>query len=113
MGFNLPEFVPVEDLAQHLGVPVRGLKDRVKELGACCKFGHKLLLLPEHVEIIMRESQCPSKSESAAKSGTTQGRLPGGDFETLLERLTKPSPKGSPQKPKQKNGVVTSMAPKR
>ncbi|GGL80416.1 hypothetical protein GCM10011392_38780 [Wenxinia marina] len=106
----LPETTTPEDLAAHLGVAVRTLKDRAKEIGAYRKIGATWFFLPEDVAAIMEASRpCPSRSTDAAKSGTTAGPSLEGDYGDLRARLTAKGRSGSRRKPKPGNGAVISM----
>lgn len=106
----LPEYVTPGAIADHFGVGERWIRDKAKEIGACCIFGNKMIHLPHHVETLLEALQpCPSNSTSAAKSGITEGLFPGGDYADLQKRLTAKQRKGSKLKSNKGHGSVVSM----
>lgn len=106
----LPEHILPADLAAHLGVSERTLRETARELGAFRQFGKRMILLPEDVDAIMEASRpCPLSSTAVGASGTTAAPLPAGDYGALRERRTKRAPNGSPRKPKQPRGTIVSM----
>lgn len=106
----LPEYLTPAELAEHLGVSERALRERARKIGACREFGKRLIMLQCDVDALLEDMRpCPSESTSAAKSGTIAARLPVSGYTEAAARLTKGSRKGSPPKGKRSNGVVTSM----
>ena len=106
----LPAHITPEELAQHLGVSERTLREQARAIGACRIIGKKMILLESDVDAIMEATRpCLSKSTSAAKSGNTGAQPPEGDYAALRAQRTKRSPKGSRQKPNGGSGVVISM----
>jgi hypothetical protein len=109
MSAPLPNVFTPDTVAAHLGVSERTLRDMARQLGACRMFGNRMILTEGDVQLIMEAARCPTPSTGAAKSGTTGGLSPGGDYAALAALRTKPSPKGSQRKPKAGNGSVISM----
>ena len=106
----LPDYVTPADLAGHLGIAERALRELAQELGVYRKIGKAMFFLEGDVQTILEAAKpCPTKSTGAAKSGTTGAPLPGGDYAALAALRTKASPKGSRQKPKAGNGKVILM----
>lgn len=105
-----PDYTTPEKLAPHFGMSVRSFRDLVRKSGACCVFGRTLAIFPEHIPLIKEATKCRMKSTSEDGSGIIAAQLPVGGYEDLQKRLTKPSRSASRQKPRQKNGVVISMA---
>lgn len=106
----LPDHVLPAELAAHLGVSERTLRETARELGAFRQFGKRMILLREDVDAIMEARRgCQSKSTAAATSGTTAAPLPAGDYAALLARRKSPSPKGSRPRPSARPGAVISM----
>jgi hypothetical protein len=115
MGALLPSYTTPEELAEHLGVSERTLRERARILGACRTLGKRMILLEGDVQLLLEDLRpCRSNSTGAqaAKSGTTGAPLPVGDYEALREQRTRNSPSGSPQKSKRGHGGVISMAPR-
>ncbi|WP_235451226.1 hypothetical protein [Gemmobacter sp. LW-1] len=108
-----PDFTTPEELAPHFRMSVRAFRDLVRNIGACCVFGRTLAIFPEHMPLIKEATQCRMKSTSGGASGTTGAPLPGGGYEALQARLTKQQRSASRRKPKQENGAVISMAPRK
>jgi hypothetical protein len=108
-GALLPDYTTPEDLAAHLGVSERSLRATARAIGACREFGKRMILTPDDVNMIMEATRCPSKSSSAARSGTIEAPLTGSDFAALQKRLTAKSLKGSKRKSKSAPGNVISM----
>lgn len=104
-----PKTTPAE-LATHLGVSERALRERAYAIGAYHKIGQTMFFTDEDVNQLMEDAKpCPSKSSAGGASGTTRAPSPAGDFAALRERLTKPSRKGSRRKSKGPSGAVISM----
>jgi hypothetical protein len=109
----LPTYTTPEELAQHLGVAERTLRERIRKLGAYRLLGNRMLLLEGDVNLLLEDMKpCPSKSTSAVHSGTSEAPLPVGDYEELLERRTRQSRNGSQPRQKLALGVITSTAQK-
>lgn len=108
----LPDYTTPEELAAHLGVPVRTLKELARRIGACSIIGKSMILTEDDVRTIMEATRCPSKSTSAARSGTIEAPLTGDAFAALQKRLTAKSQSGSRRKSKAARGNVISMARK-
>lgn len=106
----IPAHTTPAELAERLGASPRFVSDTVRGLGAFCKIGQKVIMLDHHVVAFMEAMECRSRSSSATTHGTTQERLPEGDFEALRALRTKGLRKGSQQKSRQKRGKVISMA---
>ena len=104
-----PEYTTPAELAGHLGMSVRTVKEKVAEIGAYAKLGRRRVMFPHHVHEFMEAIQCRSHSTDEAKTGTTGGPWPEGDYAALRARLTGPSRNGSKRKPKPKRGNVVSM----
>jgi hypothetical protein len=105
----LPSYTTPEELAAHLGVPERTLRQIARALGACSQIGKRMILTEDDVNTIMEATRCPSKSTGAAQSGTIEAPLTGGDFAALQKRLTEKSRKGSRRKSSGARGNVISM----
>ena len=105
----LPDYTTPAELAAHLGVSERAMADKVRALGAYCKIGARVILLPDHVAIIMEDARCPSRSTGAARSGTTAAPSRDKDYEAVRALLIESSRSGSRPKPKQPPGEVISM----
>jgi hypothetical protein len=106
----LPVHVTPDQLAQHLGVSERTLREQARNLGACRIIGKKMILLESDVDLIMEATRsCRSQYTSGAKSGTTGAPLPDGDYAALQAQRKKRLPKGSQPMRKPKSGVVISM----
>jgi len=91
----LPEYTTPKELANHLDVPERTLRQKARELDAYSEFGNKMILTKNNVQLIMESSKsCLSKSISAVKFGTIQEQSPVGDYEDLRARLKKSQRKG-------------------
>ena len=106
---SLPDHITPAQLAEHLGASERTIRETARRHGTCRIIGNQMIMLPEDLDAFMEVIKCPSSCTGAGKSGTTQGRLPEGDFEGLRAHLKKPSPKGSRRKPSTKRGNVVSM----
>jgi len=110
----LPPHTTPEDLAEHIGVPVRTVKERARAIGACRILGKRMIMLAGDVQLLLEDMRpCPSKSSAEAKSGTTAATPPAVDYEALRARRTASSPSASPQKPKPALGVITSTVRER
>ncbi len=106
----LPQHVKPRDLAEHLGVSERTLREKARALGACRIIGKEMIFLAEDVEAFMEGIKtCPLSSTNVGESGIAQAPLQGGDIASLRARLKKPTPKGSQRKPNTKHGSVVSM----
>ena len=53
----LPAVTTPEDMAAHLGVSERALRDMARALGACRMFGNKMILLEGDVQLIMEAAR--------------------------------------------------------
>lgn len=107
---TLPDTMSPEALADHMGWNVKRVRKLARDLGACRIVGNRMTLLPEDVSAIMEASRpCPSKSTNVAKSGTTAGPLPVGDYEVLRAQRARKSPSELPPNSKQSTGKVISM----
>lgn len=101
-------FTPVE-VARHLGVAERTVRERARAIGACRIIGKKTIMTEGDVALFMEAIRpCPSQSTSAVISGITGAPSPDGDFAALQALRTKQSPSGSRQKPKRGSGSGTS-----
>lgn len=109
MSATLPAVYTPEDVAAHLGVSERTLREMARQLGACRMFGNRMILTAGDVQLIMEAARCPTPSTGAATRGTTGELSPGGDYAALAALRTKGLPKGSRQKPKAGSGSVISM----
>ena len=106
----LPVYVTPADLAGHLGISERTLRETARAIGVGRTFGKKLIFLEGDVQTILEAAKpCHSKSSSGAKSGTTEAPLTGDDFVALQKRLTAKSPSASKRKSKAARGNVISM----
>lgn len=105
----IPDTITPEELAKSLGVSPRRVKDDVRALGCYCKIGKIVLMLEHHVEAFMEAMECHSGSTGAAKSGTTKGQSPEGDYEALQAQRTKRSHRASRPISKPKHGEVILM----
>jgi hypothetical protein len=106
-----PSYVTPDELAAHLGVPERTLRETARALGACRIIGKRTVMLAEDVAKLM-EAARPCDSSCTARtgqSGITEAPLTGGDFAALQKRLTEKKPKGSRRKSSTKLGTVISM----
>lgn len=100
---QLPTYTTPADLAEHLGMRERTLREYARSIGACRKLGKRMIMLEEDVALLMESmKQCPSRSTSAGKSGTTGEQSPGGDYAALQARRIKATRSGS--RPKSKTG---------
>ncbi|WP_234894214.1 hypothetical protein [Sinorhizobium fredii] len=114
MGKLLPDYTTPEELAAHLQVSERTLRETARSLGACSVMGKRMILLPSHVDMLMEATRpCPSSSSSAERSGITEAPFPEGGYEGLLKLRTKQGRNGSPPKGKRGPGKVISMDPRR
>jgi hypothetical protein len=110
MASTLPNFTTPGELAKHLGMSERTLREKARSVGACRELGKTMIMLDEDVAILMESlKQCPSRSTSAAKSGTTGALSPGGDYADLQARRSKRAPKGSRPTSKAARGKVILM----
>jgi len=106
----LPDHLTPAQLAGHLGIAERTLREMARATGAYRQIGKQMFFLEGDVQSILEAAKpCHTKSSSAAKSGTIGAAPPKGDSEALRERLTKQSPKGSRRKQKPANGNIISM----
>ncbi len=106
----LPAYITPEELAEHLQVSERTIRQIARKLSACSEIGKKMILTEDDIQQIMESTRpCHLKSKGEAKSGTTQGQFPVGDYEDLRARLKKPKHKGSRQKSRPERGIVVSM----
>ena len=106
----LPEFITPAELALHLGIAERTVREIARGLGAYRIFGKQMIFLEGDVQTIMEAAKpCPTKSTSAAGSGTTGALSPVGDYAAVVALRTKQLPKGSQRKQKAARGSVISM----
>ena len=105
----LPDYATPADLADHFGMSERTMRDKLREFGCFSRIGRKWVLFPEHVENFKEALTCRSNSTGAGSSGTTEARLPEGNYERLQAQRTKQSQNGSKRKPRRKRGEVISM----
>lgn len=105
----VPNYTTPRELAEKLGASPRFVGDTIRQLGCFCKIGQKVIMLDHHVVAFMEAMECHSTSPSGARSGTTQGQLPEGDFEALRKHRTKTVPPGLRRKSKRKLGDVILM----
>ena len=105
----LPTHVLPADLAAHFGVSERTVRSKLRAIGAYATLGNKMLVFPQHVEMLKEAMTCPSRSTSVEKSGTCEAPLRGATFEKLQERLTERRPNASRRKSKAAPGNVVSM----
>lgn len=107
---QLPALTTPAELAAHLGVSERTVRDRARAIGACRLIGKKTLMTEGDVALFMEAGKpCPSKSTSAARSGIIEAPLRGGDYADLQKRLTGKPRNASKPRSKQKPGAVTLM----
>jgi hypothetical protein len=110
MNSLLPDYTTPEDLASHLGVSERTVRDLARAHNACSTIGKRMILRSSDVEIILEATRpCHSSSTNAAKSGGTAVQLPEGDYESLRAQRTKPQQNALQAKQKRKLGQVISM----
>lgn len=110
----LPEHVTPEELAEHLGVAERTVREKARELGTCRLFGKKMILLETDVATLMEALKpCPSNCTKEAGSGTYKAPLPVGGYGKARERLTGKSRSVSKRTSKTPHGEVISMGQKR
>ena len=85
----LPKYTTPKELASHLGMSERALREftTVRRIGRT--IGRMLIYLEEDVALIMEASKCPSFLRNAETRGTTAAPLPEGDYAVLVERRTK------------------------
>ena len=106
----LPDYTTPAELARHLGIAERTVREIARRLGAYRLFGKQMIFLEGDVQTILEAAKpCPSRSQSAARSGTTPALLPVGDYVALAALQKKQLPKESRRKPKHGNGNVISM----
>ena len=109
------EHVKPGDLARDLGWYEKRLRSLAKRLGACSVLGNRMILLPRHIDLIMKAVEpCPSKSIDVreALSGNIGERLPAIDSVDLLAHLTKKPQRELRPRLKTSSGNVVSI-PKR
>src|SRR5882724_13085523 len=105
MASILPDVTTPADLAARLGWSERRLRDLARRLAACRILGNRMVLLPQDVDAIMEATKCLS-STSAARSGTTGGQLPDGDYAALVTQRTKTSPRARLPRSKPNTGNI-------
>lgn len=111
---NLPQFTTPEELAGQAGWSERKLREIARKIGACRIVGNRMVLTQTDVDAILEATRpCPSKSTVEAKSGTTEARLPSGDYEALQELLTATKRSPSQSNSKRSSGEVISMGRRR
>jgi hypothetical protein len=99
-----------EAFAEDYGWSPRRVRKLARELGACRVIGNRMILTDDDVTTILEASKpCPSKSTSAAQSGTTAALLPAGDYEALRAQRARKSPSDSPPRSKRGTGKVILM----
>src|ERR1700730_13556405 len=106
---TLPVVYRPEQVAQHLGWSERRVRSEAKRLGACLVMGNRMTLTESDVITLMEAQRCPSSSTSAARSGTTGGRLPAISYADLVKQRTKRSRPVRLPKSKSGNGSVIMM----
>src|SRR6056297_155530 len=106
-----PAYTTPKELAMHLGVSERALRERARALGACRELGNRMILLPEDVRLILEDMRpCPSSTNgSPVGRGTSTSPAPTGDFAALQAHRTRTAPSGSPRMRQPQNGDVISM----
>ncbi len=110
----LPAFVTPEDVAAHFGASARTIRETARRLGACVIIGKRMVLLPEHVERLVKEATpCPSDLSAGPASGIFPELSPAAAFDAVRARQTKASPSGSKPKRKPTSGHVVSMGTRR
>lgn len=107
----LPAVHKPAEIAAHLGVSERLVRETARAHGACRVVGKTMVLTDDDLAVFMEAIRCPSKSIVAARSGTIEAPLRGDDYGALRERLTAKSRKGSRQRSKTARGNVVSMGP--
>ena len=111
---KLPEHTTPDELAEHLGVSKRTLREKARELGTYRVLGKNMILLDEDVSALLEALKpCHSNSASADQSGTCPAPLPVAASDRVLARLTDKSRKGSGQTSKARRGEVVSMDQRR
>lgn len=105
----LPAVHKPAEIAAHLGVAERTVRETARTHGCCRVVGKTMVLTDDDLALFMEAIRCPSKSTGAAKSGTIEAPLRGGDYGALRERLTARPPKGSRRKSKAAPGTVALM----
>lgn len=106
-----PAYTTPKELAMHLGVSERALRERARALGACRELGKRMILLPEDVHLLLEDMRPCQNSTNASPvgRGTSTSPAPTGDFAALQAHRTRTSPSGSRRKQKPQNGDVISM----
>jgi hypothetical protein len=105
----LPTYTTPDELADHLGWSPRRVRSLARGLGVARVMGNRIVLLPQDVEAIMEASRCRSKSTSVVKSGTSEARLPDGDYEALRGQRARKRPCELPQPQNSERGIVVSI----
>ena len=98
------------EFAQAHGWSERAVRKLARDIGACHVLGKTMDLTDDDVKALLEATKCPSKSSSAAISGTTGARLPDGDYEALRVQRTRQLRRVSRRRSKPDNGKVISMA---
>jgi hypothetical protein len=98
-------------LAEKWGVSERHLRRIARELGACRVMGKAMWFTEDDVRTIEEAQRCRSSSGSGARSGTTEVRLPEGDYAALRasREQTRRPPSKSSSRSRKGSGVVVSM----
>lgn len=105
----IPETITPKELAEQIGWSERRVREMARALNACLGRNRGMRLTHEDVLAIMEARRCPSRSTSAARRTTIQGRLPEGDYEKLLALRTKPERKELRPRQKDPCGKVILM----
>jgi hypothetical protein len=104
------EHVKPDKLAKDLGWSSKRLRALAKRLGACAILGNRMILLPRHVDTIIKAVEpCPSNCLSAADIGITGGRLPVTDYEDRLAQRREKSRRVLQPRLKDEPGNVVLM----
>lgn len=106
---TLPAVHKPAEIAAHLGMSERLVRETARAHGACRIMGKTMVLTDDDLAVFMEAIRCPSKSTGAAKSGTIEAPLRGDDYGALRERLIAKSRKGSRRRSKAALGNVVSM----
>lgn len=106
------EHVKPAELAKDLGWSEKRLRSLAKRLGACSVLGNRMILLPRHVELIMKAVEpCPSNYTDVRRveSGTIAGPSMDVSYETRLAQRTAKSRRGLQPRQKPQTGNVVLM----
>ena len=104
------EHVKPAKLAKDLGWSEKRLRSLAKRLGACAVLGNRMILLPRHVDLIMKAVEpCPSSCTDVRRveSGTIAGPSMETSYETrLAQRIEKSRRKLQPRSKPETGNVV-------